>query len=388
MSDKSANLARSRSERHTSPPRSGTGNFSFNGPRTPSPPLSLHPSTSNGPATSMPPLSRFFPSRYRRAHDLLDNDAAVPSSPPTVPLLSLSPSPPHSPQPGRNSAQFPVEPQSASPQDHLEQPPPTDVCRQPEEGSCYESDDIKLTYLRCVGKGAFSSVWLARDDDGGFSHDHQPHERRPSESEAKRRRDKKMDGLKPTHPGATLSFSNPQFSTLPLASQIRDNSQGSDSPIAASTVDKPGRLVAVKMMDLAICDANDRTRISFVREVEVLRVWAFSFSRARQAVCHANPILNPIQHISHPNIVSYLHSFTTPEHHCLVLEYIGGGELFELVNSSDNFSRMTEELLRRLWGELALAVGWMHNVALVHRDIKLESKWKINNCPRVAHVRT
>ncbi len=57
----------------------------------------------------------------------------------------------------------------------------------------------------------------------------------------------------------------------------------------------------------------------------------------------------------------------------MVLESIQGGELFELLNVDDNHARMTEELLRRLWGELALAVGWMHEVALVHRDIKLES---------------
>ncbi|QRW26829.1 CAMK/CAMK-Unique protein kinase [Rhizoctonia solani] len=34
---------------------------------------------------------------------------------------------------------------------------------------------------------------------------------------------------------------------------------------------------------------------------------------------------------------------------------------------------MSETLLRRLWGELCRAVGWMHSVALVHRDIKLEN---------------
>lgn len=34
---------------------------------------------------------------------------------------------------------------------------------------------------------------------------------------------------------------------------------------------------------------------------------------------------------------------------------------------------MSEGLLRRIWCELAMAIGWMHNVALVHRDIKLES---------------
>ena len=79
------------------------------------------------------------------------------------------------------------------------------------------------------------------------------------------------------------------------------------------------------------------------------------------------------QHISHPSIVSYLHSFSTPSHHCLVLEYVAGGELFTLVNSDVEYKRVTEPALRRMWGELARAVGWMHGVGLVHRDIKLES---------------
>ncbi|KZT59722.1 kinase-like protein, partial [Calocera cornea HHB12733] len=80
-----------------------------------------------------------------------------------------------------------------------------------------------------------------------------------------------------------------------------------------------------------------------------------------------------MQHISHPSIVSYLHSFTTPTHHCLVLEYLAGGELFSLLDNDDKYGRMTEPLVRRMFGELARAVGWMHGVALVHRDIKLEN---------------
>ena len=81
-----------------------------------------------------------------------------------------------------------------------------------------------------------------------------------------------------------------------------------------------------------------------------------------------------MQHISHPSIVSYLHSFTTLSHHVLVLEYVGGGELFTLVNSDTEYTRVTEPAIRRMWGELARAVGWMHGVGLVHRDIKLESE--------------
>ena len=39
--------------------------------------------------------------------------------------------------------------------------------------------------------------------------------------------------------------------------------------------DKEGRLVALKMTDRSLCDRDDRTRVSFVREVEVLKVRAF-----------------------------------------------------------------------------------------------------------------
>jgi protein-serine/threonine kinase len=71
--------------------------------------------------------------------------------------------------------------------------------------------------------------------------------------------------------------------------------------------------------------------------------------------------------------VSYITSFTTAAHHVLVLEHLGGGELFDLINSDEKHAQLDERLLRRMFGELSKAVGWMHSVGLVHRDIKLES---------------
>lgn len=123
-------------------------------------------------------------------------------------------------------------------------------------------------------------------------------------------------------------------------------------------------LAAVKLLARSTVSANARTRISFVREVEVLR------------------------HIAHPGIVSYLSSFSTPTHHCLILERLEGGELFELVSDQANRDRMLipgsgpgytdptgEGFVRRLFGELCKAVGWLHEVHAVHRDIKLESEF-------------
>lgn len=56
----------------------------------------------------------------------------------------------------------------------------------------------------------------------------------------------------------------------------------------------------------------------------------------------------------------------------LVLDFCKGGELFDFLQES--YSQITEGLARRIVSELSDAVGWMHSVGLVHRDIKLESK--------------
>ncbi|WVR03587.1 hypothetical protein IAU60_000579 [Kwoniella sp. DSM 27419] len=152
------------------------------------------------------------------------------------------------------------------------------------------------------------------------------------------------------------------------------------SAVPASTTEaerggRPLQVAALKMMDRQLSLRDSRTRISFLREVEVLR------------------------HISHPSIVSYLDSFTTPTHHVLVLEELSGGELFDLMSDDENRRRMIlpspqkeveavvlaagssprvwdsagEGFVRRVFGELTRAVGWLHEVGVVHRDIKLEN---------------
>ncbi|SJX63604.1 related to SNF1-related protein kinase KIN10 [Sporisorium reilianum f. sp. reilianum] len=108
-------------------------------------------------------------------------------------------------------------------------------------------------------------------------------------------------------------------------------------------------LVALKMLDREPCNNNERLQVSWVREVEVLK------------------------HISHPNLVRFISSFSTPLHHTLVLERVAGGELFDaLMSNFDRFAQR-EWLVRVIYTELANAIGWMHHINLVHRDIKLEN---------------
>ena len=278
-SERTVTLSRSVSDPHAPPSRSNADIFFSKGARPPSPPPPLPSSafsSSSQTSSTLPPLSRFFPSRYRRnSQDCFEHASGQESVLTPRPTLDTNVA---------FSSNTPMDPTPhplLTPRPRLipREPFPPSTDDEPSPGNVVEMDDLKLRFVRHLGKGAFSSVWLARDEDGTLPHHGLPHERRPSESFARRKKDKKMDGLRPTHPACNLSFSTPKQSLLDLD----QNTDTLDGTLSVGDHDRcyssrpqkiipDGRVVAVKMMELAMCDANDRTRISFVREVEVLRV--------------------------------------------------------------------------------------------------------------------
>ncbi|WVR06559.1 hypothetical protein IAU60_003590 [Kwoniella sp. DSM 27419] len=74
--------------------------------------------------------------------------------------------------------------------------------------------------------------------------------------------------------------------------------------------------------------------------------------------------------LHHANIVHLYEIIATESHIWLVTELCSGGELFDYLVER---GRMLEGEGRRLFGELAVAVGWMHRQGVVHRDLKLEN---------------
>lgn len=74
--------------------------------------------------------------------------------------------------------------------------------------------------------------------------------------------------------------------------------------------------------------------------------------------------------LHHPNVV-HLHEIVATESHVwLISELCSGGELFDYLVER---GRLLEGEARRMFGELAVAVGWLHNQGVVHRDLKLEN---------------
>ncbi|TRM59823.1 kinase-like domain-containing protein [Schizophyllum amplum] len=164
------------------------------------------------------------------------------------------------------------------------------------------------------------------------------------------------DGDMPSSPMPT----SPTFGMSRRSSECeRPTSSEASEDGRPSRVRPKYKLVAVKLTSRGVLEGTgtstpddlerDRTRVSFIREVEVLR------------------------HISHPNITPLLSYFTTKAHHALVLPYLPGGDLLGLVNSDAAYEALTESTTRKIFSDLGKAVGWMHGVGLVHRDIKLEN---------------
>ena len=140
-------------------------------------------------------------------------------------------------------------------------------------------DEVPFELVKPLGQGAFSSVWLARDVEDRLL---PPLARSISKGLRQKRRKsasmaKKLEeyvrGIKPrvkvegSDPGVLDEMDGKGACWPDSPEASRSNSFTSKEPMC-----KPGRVVAVKMMERSLCDANDRTRISFVREVEVLRV--------------------------------------------------------------------------------------------------------------------
>ncbi|CAD6890829.1 unnamed protein product [Tilletia controversa] len=148
----------------------------------------------------------------------------------------------------------------------------------------------------------------------------------------------------------TQLLDRPQLSVI-TGTQSSGSGSGSSSTGSSDTTTRASHHVyALKMLEREPCRTNQRMKVSWVREVEVLK------------------------HISHPSLIHLVRSFCTRTYNILVLEAVSGGELFDLVAQHHaDIIAPREWLVRRLVGELANAVGWMHRVNLVHRDIKLEN---------------
>ena len=74
--------------------------------------------------------------------------------------------------------------------------------------------------------------------------------------------------------------------------------------------------------------------------------------------------------INFPFIVGYESHFQTRSELCLVMEYVEGADLYQLLNLKGRFN---QEAVRFYLGEILLSLEYLHRLGLIYRDLKLEN---------------
>lgn len=81
--------------------------------------------------------------------------------------------------------------------------------------------------------------------------------------------------------------------------------------------------------------------------------------------------------LHHPHITQMYEVIATEAHIWIVSELCCGGELFDYLVEK---GRLAEDEARSLFGQLCLAVDYLHSNNIVHRDLKLENVLLDEHC--------
>ena len=90
----------------------------------------------------------------------------------------------------------------------------------------------------------------------------------------------------------------------------------------------------------------------------------------KQEVEHTKTENRVLQSLRHPFLVNLQYSFTTTDRVFFVMEYVGGGELFEHIG---RLGRFPEAWVSFYSAEIVLALGYLHRQGIIYRDLKLEN---------------
>ena len=77
-----------------------------------------------------------------------------------------------------------------------------------------------------------------------------------------------------------------------------------------------------------------------------------------------------LQKIKHPFVVGLHYAFQTDERLYLVMDYVSGGDLYYHLK---NQRRFPEETVRIWAAQMVLAIGYLHTLSIVYRDLKPEN---------------
>jgi len=151
----------------------------------------------------------------------------------------------------------------------------------------------------------------------------------------------KMHFLKSEDPRGVIKYENP----TKFYSFRKKLGSGAFGEVKLAVNRKTHEQVAVKILKKKKMDTKEKTMLE--REIRVM------------AKLH------------HSNIVQMIEVYDTPHHTYLIMELVGGGELFkEIIKRTEPFY---EANAAQIVSQLLSGVGYMHSCGVAHRDLKPEN---------------
>mmetsp|Transcript_103149 Transcript_103149/g.177815 ORF Transcript_103149/g.177815 Transcript_103149/m.177815 type:complete len:588 (-) Transcript_103149:463-2226(-) len=120
---------------------------------------------------------------------------------------------------------------------------------------------------------------------------------------------------------------------------------GAYGKVALGTDRRTGEQVAVKIIRKGVLQRSQEELRKIIREIAVLRL------------------------INHPHILRLLDVIQTSKYLFLILEYLSGGELFQLLRKE----KLTLEVAFKYFHTIVGAIEYCHGCCICHRDLKAEN---------------
>ena len=87
--------------------------------------------------------------------------------------------------------------------------------------------------------------------------------------------------------------------------------------------------------------------------------------------------VNILSSLNHPNIISYIESFIHNDFLYIIMEYADGGDLSLKIQKHGKL--FTEEEILKMFTQLVLAIQYIHDNKILHRDIKPQNIFLTKN---------
>ena len=113
-----------------------------------------------------------------------------------------------------------------------------------------------------------------------------------------------------------------------------------------------------------------QVRLKHTNEIYAMKVLKKSHILEKDHIDYMRVEREILTSVSHPFIVTLFNTFQTSSKLYMVMEFINGGHLFFQLYDQGLF---TEDIARFFAAEMVLAVGHLHSLGFVHRDMKPEN---------------